>query len=81
MIRLEHTVLVAIPPLLRDNLLIADAFENLPVTGVSDSAVPTWNMRSDNYFKALFTFAHSNLHDVAVILIIHSAKPQILKDL
>ena len=49
--------------------------------GVSDSTVPTWNMRSDHYFEALFTFAYSNLHGDAVILIIHSIEPQILKDL
>ena len=48
---------------------------------VSNSAVPTWNMRSNNYFKALFNFAHNNLHDDAVILIIHSVEPQVLKDL
>ena len=49
--------------------------------GVSDSAIPSWNIRSDNYFEALFSFAQSNLHDDAVILIIHSAEPQVLKDL
>ena len=49
--------------------------------GVSDSAIPSWNIQSDNYFEALFSFAQSNLHDDAVILIIHSAKPQVLKDL
>ena len=49
--------------------------------GVSDSAIPSWNIRSDNYFKALFSFVQSNLHDDAVILIIHSAEPQVLRDL
>ena len=49
--------------------------------GVFDSAVPSWNMHSDNYFEALFTFAHSNLHDDEVIIIIHSTEPQVLKDL
>ena len=49
--------------------------------GVSDSAIPSWNIRSDNYFEALFSFAQSNLHDDAVILIIHSAEPQVLRDL
>ena len=48
--------------------------------GVFDFAVPTWNMYLDNYFKALFTFACSNLHDDVVILIIHSAELQVLKD-
>ena len=63
------------------DLLIADAPENLPVSGVSDSAVLTWNMCSDHYFKALFTFVQSNLHDDAVILIIHSTELQVLKNL
>ena len=58
-----------------------DAPKNLSVPGVSDSAIPSWNIRSDNYFEALFSFAQSNLHDDAVVLIIHSAKPQVLKDL
>ena len=49
--------------------------------GVSDSAIPSWNIRSDTYFEALFSFAQSNLHDDAVILIIHSAEPQVLRDL
>ena len=76
MIRLEYTVLVAIPPLLGDihctgiDLLIASAPENLLVPRVSNSAVPSWNMGSNNYFNALFTFAHNNLHDDAVIIII-----------
>ena len=49
--------------------------------GLSDSAIPSWNIRLDNYFEALFSFAQSNLHDDAVILIIHSAEPQVLRDL
>ena len=49
--------------------------------GVSDSAIPSWNTRLDNYLEALFSFAQSNLHDDAVILIIHSAEPQVLRDL
>ena len=47
----------------------------------SDFAVSTWNMRSDHYFEALFIFAHNNLHDDVVILIIHSTESQVLKDL
>ena len=47
--------------------------------GVCDSAIPTWNISSDNYFETLFSFAQSNLHDDAVILIIHSAEPQVLR--
>ena len=49
--------------------------------GVSGSTVPTWNMHLDNYFKALFTFAHNNFHNDVVILIIHSIESQVLKDL
>ena len=49
--------------------------------GVPDSAIPSWNIWSDNYFEALFIFAQSNLHDDAVILIIHFVEPQVLKDL
>ena len=49
--------------------------------GVSDFAILSWNIQSDNYFEALFSFAQSNLHDDAVILIIHSAEPQVLTDL
>ena len=49
--------------------------------GVSNFAIPSWNIRSDNYFEALFSFAQRNLHDDAVILIIHFAEPQVLRDL
>ena len=44
--------------------------------GVSDSAIPTWNIRSDNYFEALFSFAQSNLHDDAVIIVKESKRFQ-----
>ena len=49
--------------------------------GVSDFAIPTWNVRSNNYFEILFSFARNNLDDDAVILIIHSTEPEVLKDL
>ena len=88
MIRLEHTILIAIPPLqgniqgLICSLRMPLRTFRVSVPGVSNnSSVPTWNMRSNNYFEALFTFAYNNLRDDAVILIIHSIEPQVLKDL
>ena len=51
------------------------------MSGVSDSTIPSWNIRLDTCFEALFSFAQSNLRDDAVILIIHSAEPQVLRDL
>ena len=59
------------------DLLIADVPEDLPVPVVSSSAIPDWNRRSKDYFKVLFTFAATHLHDDAVLLIIHSNNPAI----
>lgn len=60
---------------IRIDLLIADVPENYMVLGVSEFIIPTWNMRSENYFESLFAFAHSNLHGDAIIFIIHSTEP------
>ena len=63
------------------NLLIADVLKNLAVPDISDSTVPIWNKHSKNYFELLFAFAQSNLHDNAVIYIVHSSKPKVLLNL
>lgn len=63
------------------DLIIADVPENLPVPLVSDSMVPEWNKRSEGYFEYLFSFAAANLHDDAVLLVIHPNDPALLLDL
>ena len=63
------------------DLIIADVPENLPVPLVSSSAVPEWNKRSEGYFEYLFSFAAANLHDDAILLVIHPHDPALLLDL
>jgi hypothetical protein len=63
------------------NLIIADVLENLLVPLVSNSMVPEWNKRLEGYFEYLFSFAPANLHDDAVLLVIHPNDPALLLDL
>lgn len=65
------------------DLLFADVPKNLPVPGisVSDTDIPVWNQRQPPYLENLFAYAEKNLHDDAVLLLMHSDDPQLLREI
>ena len=65
------------------DLLFADVPENLLVPTILASTldVPSWNKRSETYFKVLFAFASANLHDIGVLVFAHSADPEVSRSI
>ena len=49
----------------------------MPSISASSSDVPQWNKRSSTYFEVLFAFASANLHDNGVLVLAHSADPEV----
>jgi hypothetical protein len=64
------------------DLIITEIPDNLPIPNVSkpSSAIPTWNILPEAYFKNLFAFANKFLHDDGGLFAIYSDDDGVTKE-